>query len=154
MNGKPRAVDFDRAGLAKMAASEIRSALYSAGLRTEADGENIAVQCLKGADPAQEIIVVHRLGWHEIAGCADPIFFAPSGIVLGATAGLDLELAAAVRIAPDVATAGMLDDWRAAIGSVLSVVGCAHWTLGVLAGFAGPIVALTALETCGINLLG
>jgi hypothetical protein len=154
MNGRPRAVDFDRAGLARMAASDIRSALYSAGLRIEGDGESIAVQCLKAADPVQEIIVIRRPGWHEIPGCADPIFVAPSGGVLGAGAGLDLELRTAVCMAPDVAVAGTLEGWRGASGAALSVPGCPHWTLGVLSGFAGPIVSLTGLDTCGINLSG
>ncbi len=53
MNGKPRAVDFDRATLPRMGATEIRAALFAAGLRTEDDGEMIAVQCLKAADPGQ-----------------------------------------------------------------------------------------------------
>src|SRR5262249_47944427 len=83
MEGRPRAVDFDRAGLAKMGAADIRSMLFAAGLRTEADGETIAVQCLKAADPVLEILVVRRPGWHEVPGCADPIFVAPSGAVFG-----------------------------------------------------------------------
>ena len=62
MNGGPRDIDFDRAGLPRMGAAEIRSQLFSAGLRTEDDGEMIAVQCLKAADPEQEILVVQRPG--------------------------------------------------------------------------------------------
>jgi hypothetical protein len=154
MEGRPRAVDFDRAGLAKMGAADIRSMLFAAGLRTEADGETIAVQCLKAADPTKEILVVRQPGWHEVPGCADPIFVAPSGAVFGAPNRLKLELAAAVRMAPDVAEAGSLDGWSAAVATAISVGRCEHWTLGVLAGFAGPIVALTGLDTCGVNLSG
>jgi len=154
MIGQPRAIDFDRAGLAKMGAADIRSMMFSAGLRTEADGEMIAVQCLKAADPVREILVVRRPGWHEIAGCKDPIFVAPNGAVFGVPDGLGLELATAVCMAPDVAKAGSLDGWRAAVATAISVARCEHWTLGVLAAFAGPIVALTGLDTCGINLSG
>ncbi len=34
--------------------------------------------------PQQEIIIVQRPGWHEIAGAADPIFVTPGGLVIGA----------------------------------------------------------------------
>lgn len=94
MNGQPRAVDFDRAALAKLAASEVRSQLFAAGLRTEADGEMIAVQCLKAADPAREILVFRRPGWQEVPGLAYPVFLCPDGRVIGAPDGLDLELSA------------------------------------------------------------
>jgi len=49
---------------------------------------------------------------------------------------------------------GSLDGWGAAAATAISVRRCEHWTLGVLAGFAGPIVALTGLDTCGVNLSG
>jgi hypothetical protein len=51
MDGHPRAVEFDRAGLARMGASEIRGHLFAAGLRVEHDGEIVAVQVLKAAIP-------------------------------------------------------------------------------------------------------
>lgn len=154
MNGKPRTIDFDRAALPKLGASEIRSMLFAAGLRTEGDGEMIAVQILKAADPAREIIAVRQPGWHEIAGCPDPIFITPKGEVIGAPEGFDLELSMVVRIAPDVAEAGTLTGWCNASAKAASVKKCPHWTLGTLAGFAGPIVELTGLETSGINLSG
>jgi hypothetical protein len=153
MAGKPRAVDFDRAALARMGASEIRSALFAAGLRTEAEGETIAVQCLKAADPELEIVVVHRPGWQEVAGWPDPVFICPNGDVIGAPDGLALELAASARMAPDVAVAGTIKHWRYAIKAAL-LSGCPHWVLGIAAGFVGPLVSLTGLDTCGVNLSG
>jgi hypothetical protein len=83
--------------------------LFATGLRAEADGETIAVQCLTAADPVLEVLVVRRPGWHEVPGCADPIFVAPSGAVFGGPDRFDLELAAAVRMAPDVAEVGSLN---------------------------------------------
>jgi hypothetical protein len=154
MNGKPRAIDFDRATLAKMAAAEIRSMLFVAGLRTEVDGEMVAVQSLKAADPEREIVVVRRAGWQEIPGCPYPIFVTPGGTVIGAPDWLDLELSASARMSSEVAQRGSLEGWRSAIRAAVSVRGCEHWTLGILAAFAGPIVALTGLDTCGINLSG
>ena len=154
MNGKPRAVDFDRAALPRLGAADIRAALFGVGLRTEDDGEMVAVQCLKAADPDQEILVVQRPGWHEITGYPDPIFITPSGLVIGAPDGLFLELSAVARMAPAVALAGTVEGWYRAIEAAVTVTGCEHWTLGVLAAFAGPIVALTGLDTSGVNLSG
>ena len=154
MNGKPRAVDFDRGMLGKMGAGDIRALLFQAGLRTEDDGDFIAVQSLKAADPDREIIVVKQPGWHEIPGCPDPVFLAPDGTVIGAPYGLDLELATSVRMPPELALAGTLDDWRAAVATAIAVRDCQHWTIGVLAGFVGPLVSLTGLPSCGINLSG
>ncbi len=154
MNGKARTVDIDRAALARMGASDIRAMLYAAGLRTESDGEAIAVQCLKAADPDQEILVVQRPGWHEFSGFLDPAFMSPGGLVIGLPVGLQVEVAAAARMAPDIAQAGTMERWYDAVAAAVGVAGCEHWTLGVLAAFAGPIVALTGLDTCGINLSG
>jgi Domain of unknown function (DUF927)/Toprim domain len=154
MNGKSRCIDFDRETLPRMGATEIRASLFAAGLRTEDDGEMIAVQCLKAADPEQEIIVVQRPGWHEISGCPDLIFISPGGHVIGTPDTLHLELAAAVRMTPDVAASGTMDGWRHAVEAAVACSGCEHWTLGTLSGFAGPLVALTGLDTCGMNLSG
>lgn len=154
MNGQPRDVDLDRATLAKQGATEVRAALFEAGLRTEDDGEIIAVRAMKAADPASEILIVFRPGWHELGAGAAAVFVSPGGKVIASPPRADLELAAAVRMAPEVAAAGTLEGWRQAIDAALSVVGCPHWTLGVVAAFAGPVVALTGLDTCGINLSG
>ena len=40
MDARVRAVDFDRASLARVGASEIKGALFAAGLRTESDGDS------------------------------------------------------------------------------------------------------------------
>jgi hypothetical protein len=154
MNGQWRAVDFDRAELPKLGASEIRSKLFAAGLRTEADGELVAVQCLKAADPECEIVVLRRPGWQEAASVVDPVFICPSGEVIGAPGDLALELASWACMAPDLSAGGTIEGWREAIVAALSPAGCPHWTLGLVAGFVGPLVSLTGLDTCGINLSG
>ena len=154
MSGRPRAVDFDRATLAKIGAAEVRAALFAAGLRTENDGEIVAVQCLKAADPQREIIIVRRPGWHEVPGAPDPIFVCPDGSVIGAPEGLDIELSVASRIPVELAAGGSLDGWKRATETAVSVDGCPHWIIGVIAAFAGPVVALTGLDTCGINSRG
>ena len=147
-------IDIDRGMLAKMAAAEIRTMLFGAGLRTEDDGDLLAVQVLKAADPESEIAVVRRAGWQEFSGWLSPAFVLPSGAVLGAPFGDAVELAATARMPPAVAEAGSLEGWQAAVTAATSVQGCEHWTLGTIAAFAGPLVALTGLDTCGINLSG
>ncbi|HZA66862.1 MAG TPA: toprim domain-containing protein [Geminicoccaceae bacterium] len=82
MDGQPRVVEFDRAGLARMGASEIRAHLFAAGLRVEHDGEVVAVQALKAADPSVEIVVVSRPGWHRLPELTDPVFITPGSEVL------------------------------------------------------------------------
>jgi len=55
MDGRPRLIDFERGALARMNNSELRAKLFAAGLRSEDDGEHVAVKCLKAADPASEM---------------------------------------------------------------------------------------------------
>jgi putative DNA primase/helicase len=134
--------------------SEIRSKLFAAGLRTEGEGEKIALDALKAADPDREIIIMRRPGWQDLPGHPDPVFISRDGDVIGTPDDLTLELAAASRLQPGVAIAGDMVGWRNAVEAALSVSGCPHWTLGICAAFAGVLVSLVGLETCGVNLSG
>ncbi len=154
MGGRCRPIDIDRGKLARTAGTEVRELLFRAGLRILADGETIAVQCLKAADPEREIVVVNRPGWQEVAGHPDPVFITPAGKIIGAPEGLDLELASTARMVQDVAEGGTLAGWQNAVEAALSAPACEHWILGVLSAFAGPPVALTGLDTCGLNFSG
>jgi hypothetical protein len=152
MDGQSRDIDFERAALPRMAASEIRAQLFAAGLRTEGDGEAIAV-VLKAADPTAEITVVSRPGWHQLPDLEHPVFVTPAGEIIGAPNGRALELASHVRL--ERATFGTLTGWKQAIAVATQVhLGCAHWTLAVAAAFAGAVLAVIGLDTCGINLSG
>ncbi len=151
MDGRPRALDFDRADLARMNATEIRARLFAAGLRVEGDGEQIAIHILKAAAPTDVITIVSRPGWHRLP---DPVFVTPAGEVFGASELVKIELAATARLAPRIGKAGTLSGWQVATAAAIEASNCPHWTLGIIAGFAGPILALTGLDTCGINLSG
>lgn len=152
MDGRIRAVDFDRAALARLGASEIRAALFSAGLRSENDGDQVAVQILKAADPADEILVVSRPGWHRLDGADHPVFVTPTGAAIGDDPARRLELATNTRFS---ATArGTMDGWKAALAAAASAKGCPHFLLGALAGLAGVVQSLAGLDSCGINLSG
>jgi hypothetical protein len=152
MSGQPRLVDFDRADLGRMNGVEIKAALFEAGLRVEADGEAIVVAILKAAKPTREMVVVSRPGWHRLTADV-PVFVDPDGKVTGLPDGQNLELSAGARL-PVPAAAGTFDDWRAAIETVIKADNCPHWHLGIIGGFVGPVLGLTGLEACGINLSG
>jgi len=154
MRGQPRDLDFERERFAKMSASDIRAALFRAGLRTEFNGEYVAVDILKAAGPEREIAVVSRPGWHYVSGHQDPIFVTLEGEILGAPLDVELELAISARMPPDVARSGTLHDWKLATTTAMSTPGCPHWTLGVVGGFAGTLASLAGLDVCGINFSG
>src|SRR4051794_3070969 len=81
MDGQLRALDFDRADLARMAAVDMRTRLFAAGLRVEDDGEHVAVAILKAAAPDKVVTVVSRPGWHLLP---DRVFATPAGEVFEA----------------------------------------------------------------------
>lgn len=108
MGGRVRTIDVDRAAFARQTASETRSMLFGAGLRTASDGEHVVVKCLKAADPDREIAVVDRPGWHRREDDEDPFYVCPDGRVFG-VAEDDLELSANARVGGRVARGGTLE---------------------------------------------
>jgi hypothetical protein len=65
MDGATRPVDFHRAELARLAASEIRSRLMAAGLRVANGGEQVIVEILKEARPAISLDTASASGWQQ-----------------------------------------------------------------------------------------
>jgi hypothetical protein len=154
MNGELRIVDFDRYELAKLAASDIRGRLFDAGLRVEGDGESACVQMLKAEKPTTCVIIVSRPGWHRLPGLDDPVFITPMGEAIGLPIGVTVELDASIRLPGWVGRAGSMEGWLHAIRCAALAENCAHWVLGIAAGFAGVIIDLTRLDTCGLDLSG
>jgi hypothetical protein len=154
MSDKARAVDFERGELARLGASEIRARLFAAGLRVEGHGEIICVQLLKAAKPGTIITVVSRPGWHRHPQLSSPVFITPAGEAIGSPTGIPIELAAAMSLPDRVGRSGTLDGWQAAVRAAVTAENCQHWTLGACAGFAGTIVDLLGLDTCGLNESG
>lgn len=154
MDGTRRFVDVERAKLAATTtSSDVIKALFAAGLRTEGDGPSLVLDALRAADPKDEIVVLSSAGWHHLADQPGPIFVCPDGTVLGAGTPR-IEMSAAARLPPEVTRGGTLEAWKRATDAAAAVEGCQHWLLGVIAGFAGPIVALCGFDTCGINWSG
>jgi Domain of unknown function (DUF927)/Toprim domain len=149
MHGRPRVVDVPRSAIAQQGAQEIRSALFAAGLRTCADGDQVALMLLKAANPQVEILVVSRPGWHRLEGRDHPVFVTPAGQTIGDAATLELATNARCE-----SVRGNLDGWKTAVAAAASVAGCPHFLLGVLAGFSGVVQSLAGLDSCGLNLSG
>ncbi|WP_155931833.1 DUF927 domain-containing protein [Methylopila sp. 73B] len=154
MNGAPQTIDVERSGTMARGGDELRAQLAAAGLRTEGDGHLTVISVLRGADPEKEIAVVSRPGWHHIESIPTPMFMTPSGVAIGAPANSTVELAISARMSPAVATGGTLEGWKKAATLAATTPGCEHWTIGLLAGFAGVLVDLTAIDTCGIDFTG
>jgi Domain of unknown function (DUF927)/Toprim domain/CHC2 zinc finger len=154
MNGQPRTVDFDRYDLGKLAAGEIRGRLFEAGLRVEDDGESVCVQILKATKPTTSIIIVSRPGWHRLPELTDPVFITPMGEAVGLPIGITVELDVSVRLPGSVGRAGSMEGWLHAIRCAVLAENCPHWVLGIAAGFAGAIINLTGLDTCGLDYSG
>ncbi len=152
--GRCREIDVDRAAFARQGAADTRAMLFGAGLRSQNDGEHVAVKCLKAAEPEQEITVVRRPGWHGLASGGAPFFVCPDGQIIGAEGDDAPELSVNARISPPIARGGSLDGWRKAVAAACSAPRCEHWVIGTIAGFAAPILSLCGFDTCGVNLSG
>jgi putative DNA primase/helicase len=151
MSGQPRAVDFNRAELARFGAGEIRARLLEAGLRVENDGESVVVQVLKAAKPFKCIIVFSRPGWHRLP---EPVFVTPAGETIAAPDDVPIELAASVKLSDRVSRSGTIEGWQAAVRAAVTAENSPHWTLSAAGGFAGVVVDLIKLDTCGLNQSG
>ena len=154
MDGQCRKVEFGRGDLAKQGGSEVRSALLSAGLRTEGDGDAVVIACLKAAKPSREIAIIQQPSWHDVGDDQPRMFITPGGEIIGSPEGSAFELSEGSKLAPEAARGGTFEGWRQAVDAALSPIGCEHWGIGILAGFAGAIVSLAGLDTCGMNLSG
>lgn len=154
MNGAPVTLDVGRDTVFSNAVNDLRGQLGAAGLRTEGEGGGAVISALRGAEPETEISVVSRPGWHHIEGFPTPMFMTPAGVAYGAPAKATVELGLSVRMSSAVAVGGTLEAWKTAVTAAATTPGCEHWVLGLLAGFAGALVDLTQIDTCGIDFTG
>jgi putative DNA primase/helicase len=152
-HGELITVDIRRSYLSRGQSSIVLERLYEAGLLIEQ--ETTLVQILRTADPHKEITILPTAGWHELPGQADCLVFAtPAGAVIGAPAKTAIELDRSAALDSAHATRGSLDEWIAIISEVFREDGVPHLRLGVMAGFAGPLLRLAGLDSCGIALSG
>lgn len=123
----------------------------NAGIKVYDDGLDVAAQLLLHADPEPHLNIVPAPGWHGLTDGKEPYYVCPGGEIIRRGSA---ELKAGVRIPDAVAKAGTLEGWQAMVSGAATVPGCPHWTLACIIPFAGPLVSLTDLDTCGLNLSG
>jgi hypothetical protein len=143
--GVPQPVDFERAELARQRAAEVKARLFAAGMRFAPGQENLIVDVLKEANPDTCLDTVAVIGWHGER------FITP-----GADADLagGLELAAEVRLPPEVVRKGTFAGWQNSIAAAAAAPNCPHWAFGAASGFVAPILQLCRFDTSGANLSG
>lgn len=144
--GEMRAVDIDRSQLSRLGGAEVKARLLGAGMRFANGGENTVVEILKEVRPPATIIVVAHTGWHRHS--SELRFIRPDGNV-----GDTVELLHDARLSAGVVKTGTFAGWQAAVRAAVTA-DCPHWVLGAAAGFAGILVNLCALDTCGLSFSG
>jgi hypothetical protein len=147
MNKQPRDADFNRSDLVDGGGRLVKSRLMDMGLRVFNGEEKQVIDALKAANPAKEILVVSRRGWHWLS---DTFFVCPNGQVFGdgKTSGIELMDGAAIE------ANGNLKTWKQAIAKAVNNDGVPHWKIAAAAGFAGLITQLCGMDTCGIHFSG
>ncbi len=154
-DGKPGEADIECGALAAVSGRNVMVELLDAGLRTDNRGDQEVIQILKAFNPPSEVLVVQQPGWFfDMPGCPDPVFVAPCGTVFGAPEAVRIELDASIRLRPDIARAGTLEGWQNAIRTAITAKDVPHWTLGACANFAGVILSLIRMASCGVNVSG
>jgi hypothetical protein len=153
--GELSTVDIRRSQLSGRLSGTVLERLYDAGLQIEQ--EKTVAQILRSMRPKKEITIVPCTGWHELPGVSEePVFALPAGCVLGQKErpGLENELDRSVSIPAGDAMRGTLEGWSKGIAAVFADERVKHLQLGVMAGFAGPILTLAGLDSCGLVWTG
>ena len=155
MGGRTRTIDIDRGiHLGAQAGVEARKTFLTNGVRFQNNGEIVAVNALKAAEPTREITIVKAPGWHMLEDVEVPFFVAPDGTVFGLPEGREVELSANAKLLRPIARKGTMAGWKAAVAAALRVRDCPHWGIGLFSGFAGCLISLVEDDSCGVNLSG
>lgn len=153
LGGQPQRIEVERSAIATMGATEILRLMYAVGLRTEGDGDKVVVACLKGHQPPRGIAVLSRPGWHALPGIDGEVFGVPGGSVIGLGAGHQVELSDTAAL-QDVPVAGTFEAWQQAVATAAIQLENPHWSIGAIVAFAGPILTLAKLDSCGLTFTG
>lgn len=133
------------AGLAMKAhGAELRTRLRDMGVLMTEDGEKLILQLVKQTQPADPTMIYDRPGWR------DGDFLTPWGTAIGANRPVELN---AANCPSGEETAGTLEGWIEAT-KVAFDCGVLHFAVGVLAGFAGPIIDLCDYPTAWLAYTG
>lgn len=154
MSGQLHEIDVSRSLFAKSGAADLKSLMFKSGLRTEGDGDNVAVSILKSANPTKEVRVLVKPGWNRIVNPDAPIFVSPTGEIIGDPGDQEVELTVNSRIKTNLRKSGDLAEWLKIAELIPTIPRTQHWSFALMAGFAGVLVDLLGMDTCGICFTG
>jgi uncharacterized protein (DUF927 family) len=131
-------------------AAELRTLLADGGLylNPHPAARQALVEYLSSAASPQRARLVHRSGWHQIAG--NRIFVLPDQVFGVPAERIVLKIASRERAPFNVS--GTLQDWRAQVAE--PCVFNTRLVFAVSCGFAGPLMELAGEEGGGFNFRG
>jgi len=126
------------------AGPSLRSRVAGAGLQILPSAARLFEDLIATINTDHHVTIVSRPGWNG------SLFVAPTGKVVGADDQT-------IRLRDEAATEdrdirGTVSAWVTATTDLAGKND--HWALGLAAAFAGPIVQLCGLDSCGVNLSG
>ncbi len=129
--------------------------LLDAGLRPF--DKRMIAQIVELANPRAEILILPAAGWFTVpdGDGGRPVFACPDGEIIGKPGhGIVAELDRGSIMDPAVAKGGSLSKWKQAAAAPFECEDAPHFALGVMAGFAGPVLALAGLPSAGVVFTG
>ena len=153
-NGVDVEVTMDRSMLYKNDGGGILDVLADSGMEFHfrgPKGRALMLDLLRGIKSDKQVPVAPRPGWTRDRSGKVTGFMSPTGEFVPASPSapeMRLHSNATVR---DRQAMGEISKWQDAAATARYNT---HWALGLCAGFAGPIIDLLELPTCGINLSG
>lgn len=153
-NGVTIEITMDRSRLFKNDGGGVLDELADAGMDLHfrgPKGRGLFLDLLRGLKSDTQIPIVPRPGWTRDRAGKVTGYMTPSGEYIRFTdCGPDMRLHSNGAV-QDRDTMGVLQEWQEAASAARHNI---HWTLGLCGGFAGVLVDLLEMQTCGINLSG
>jgi len=153
-NGVDVEMTLDRSALFKADGGGVLDALADAGMDLRYSGKNgrgDMLDLLRTIKSDRQVPVAPHPGWTRDRAGHITGFLCPTGEFIAAgTDTPDMRLHSSAT-AKDRLPSGTLDEWKA---SAKEAKNNFHWTLGLCAGFAGPVLDLIEGLPCGVNLSG
>ncbi len=128
--------------LLKGSGEELRGELLRLGLEIDPKGRARLPNYLMHRTPKDRVTAALTVGWNDAA------FVLPDAVFGNARIYFQCETASVA----DFDQRGSLDDWRDSVASLAP--GNMPLTLAISAAFAGPVMALAHVESCGAHLVG
>jgi putative DNA primase/helicase len=136
--------------------AELERAFEDRGLRVAVDrkARRLLRDCLAGSRIARRVQLVDRASWHRPIDEGGFAYVLAGGASFGPGAGRILLQAAVAQSggAAAFASAGSLAGWRDEVASL--ALGNDLLVLSMSVAFAGPLLAVVGMRSCGVHLAG